>query len=112
MRIKAEGASPKRVLKKPKIVPKSQPKTSIARISVENVCSWRGRGAGTQTGAAWVFCRAPSPAAPRAPPPRHGVGLALQGLSCGSPPGGSRASAVGFPVLRLTVLGSSGATCC
>lgn len=44
MWIKVEGTSPKHVLKKPKIVPKSEPKANIARISVENVCSWSGTG--------------------------------------------------------------------
>lgn len=41
---KVEGASPKHVLKMPKIVPKSQPKVNIASISVENVWSWKGQG--------------------------------------------------------------------
>lgn len=67
MWIKVEGASPKHVLKKPKIVPKSQPKANIARISVENVCSWRGAGGGTRTGAAQAFRLAPSPAARHTP---------------------------------------------
>lgn len=97
-------------------LPTSQPRANIARISVENVCSWRGAGWGEriQTGAAWAFRLAPSPAARHTPVGGCPSPRVVPGLLAGrpTPPGGSRVSVVGFPVLRLTVLGSSGATCC